>query len=114
MRRDGRGRFARRDRKSYGTYVDDKGYLRISAGPHRGVRVHTLIAEAKLGRKLEKWEDVDHIDQDRLNCHPTNLRVLDHRTHGWVSSKQAQFMRRKEAEDKIEWEAEFGALGGAG
>lgn len=63
-----------------------------------------------MGRKLEKWEDVDHIDRDKLNCHASNLRVLDHRTHGWVSSAQAQFMRRKEKKDKAEWEAEFGDL----
>jgi hypothetical protein len=34
-----------------GVYVDDKGYLRISAGKHRGKRVATLIAEAMIGRK---------------------------------------------------------------
>lgn len=109
MPRDARGKFVREDGERFGTYVDEKGYPRISAGPYRGVRVHTLVAEAMLGRKLEKWEDVDHHpDPNKLNCHWTNLRVLDHKTHGWVSSQQAQFMKRKEERERQEWEAEFG------
>lgn len=111
MARDGKGKFARKDGESYGTYVDEKGYPRISAGPHRGVRVHTLVAQAMLGRELEAHEDVDHFPSpDKLNCHWTNLRVIDHRTHGWVSSAQAQFMRRKETQDRQEWEAEHGPV----
>lgn len=94
MPRDSKGRFVREDGEIFGTYVDDKGYPRISAGPYRNVRVHTLVAEAMLGRPLEKHEDVDHFpDPSKLNCHWTNLRVIDHRTHGYVSSAQAQFMR---------------------
>lgn len=108
MPKDAKGRFCRGDGEVFGTYVDEKGYPRISAGPHRGVRVHTLVAEAMLGRKLEKHEDVNHVDQNKLNCEWTNLEVLDHRTHGYVSSQQAQFMRRREEQAKREWEAEFG------
>lgn len=111
MGRDGKGRFARKDGESFGTYVDERGYPRISAGPLRGIRVHTLIAEAMLGRKLEKHEDVDHFpDPDKLNCAWTNLRVIDHKKHGWVSSAQAQFMRRRETQERQEWEAEHGPL----
>lgn len=109
MPRDSKGRFVHEDGEIFGTYVDDKGYPRISAGPHRNVRVHTLVAEAMLGRPLEKHEDVDHFpDPSKLNCHWTNLRVIDHRTHGYVSSAQAQFMRRREVADRQAWEAEFG------
>lgn len=108
MPRNDKGQFVREDGEQFGTYVDEKGYPRISAGPHRGVRVHTLVAEAMLGRKLEPWEDVNHKDQNKLDCGWKNLEVLDHRTHGWVSSQQAQFMRRKDEEARREWEAEFG------
>jgi hypothetical protein len=110
LKRDEKGRFARDDGEEYGTHVDSKGYLRISSGPHRNIRVHTLVAEALLGRKLEKWEDVDHYpDPNKLNCSFNNLRVLDHRTHGWVSSQQAQFMRRREEALKKQYEEELGA-----
>jgi hypothetical protein len=108
MTKDAKGKFCRGDGESFGTYVDEKGYPRMSAGPHRGVRVHTLVAEAMLGRKLEPHEDVNHKNQNKLDPAWTNLEVLDHRKHGWVSSQQAQFMRRREAAAKAEWEAEFG------
>jgi hypothetical protein len=49
-----------------GVHMDDKKYLRISAGKHRGKRVATLVAEAMLGRQLSKTEDVHHIDGDGL------------------------------------------------
>lgn len=51
-------------------------YLRISAGPLRGKYVHTLIAEAKLGRKLERNETVEHVDGNGLNPLPENLEVV--------------------------------------
>lgn len=109
--KDSKGRFARKDGESYGTYVDEKGYPRISAGPLRGIRVHTLVAEAMLGRKLEKHEDVDHFpDADKLNCDWTNLRVIDHRTHGHVSSAQAQYMRRRETAERNVWESVHGPV----
>lgn len=91
-----------------GVSVDRKGYLVIKAGPHRDVRVHTLVAEAMLGRELLRSEDVNHKDQNKLNPKWTNLEILDHTEHGYVSSAQAQFMRRREEEAKKEWEAEFG------
>ena len=108
MPRDSKGRFLSKTGEVNGTYVDDKGYPRISAGPYRGVRVHTLVAEAMLGRPLERHEDVHHEDQDKLNCHWTNLAVVDHTTHGYISSAQAQFMKRREQQEREEWEAEFG------
>lgn len=90
-----------------GTYVDEKGYLRISAGKHRNVRVATLVAEAKLGRKLLPTEDVHHVDEDKLNPEWTNIEVIDHSLHGWVSAAQGQFMKRKEAKDKAQWNEYF-------
>jgi len=51
-------------------------YLRISAGPLRGKYVHTIVAEAKLGRKLEPNETVEHRDGNGLNALPDNLEVM--------------------------------------
>jgi len=109
--RDSKGKFVRKDGEIFGTYVDEKGYPRISAGPHKGVRVHTLVAEAMLRRPLEKHEDVHHKDAVKLNCHWTNLEVVDHRTHGWVSSQQAQFMRRKDEYERQQWEEHESTMG---
>ena len=60
---------------------DSHGYVRVVARTHhladsRGyVLEHRLIAEQKLGRRLESNEVVHHIDGDRTNNHPDNLTV---------------------------------------
>lgn len=36
---------------------------------------HILVAEKKLGRQLAPGEVVHHIDEDRMNNHPDNLKV---------------------------------------
>jgi hypothetical protein len=94
-----------------GVYVDDKGYLRISAGKHRGKRVATLIAEAMIGRKLLPTEDVHHLNEDKLDCEWTNLEVIGHSLHGYVSAKQGQFMKRREAQLKEQYDSYFEAEG---
>lgn len=94
------GRFHREDGEEFGTYVDDKGYPRISAGPLKGVRVHTLVAEAMLGRKLLPTEDAHHKDENKLNPHWTNLEVIDHKAHGAHSQKSAYLRRHLEMSPK--------------
>ena len=63
-----------------GTYVNPDGYLRISAGLLRGVYVHLLVLEGKLGRPLAEDEEGPHINGDTLDCRPENLEVkkLEH------------------------------------
>ena len=58
-----------------GVKVNSDGYLQITAGPLRGVYVHRVVMEAKLGRELEIDEEVHHLDGDRLNPSPDNLEV---------------------------------------
>lgn len=92
---------------SGGTKIDSKGYLAITAGPHRGKRVHTLVAEAMLGRKLRPDEQVHHRDQDKLNCDWRNLEVLGRREHGAVSARQAWYFREHDIRAKKEWDEFF-------
>lgn len=67
----------------YGTALR---YLRITAGPQRGQYVHRLVAEAKLGRALFTFEQVDHIDGNTLNNDPSNLQVIHAREHAKVGN----------------------------
>lgn len=64
-------------RKNY-TRTGKKGkcYLRISAGPQRGIYVHQLVAMALVRRPLTQNEVPDHIDGDGQNNHPSNIRVM--------------------------------------
>lgn len=111
MTRDPKGKFSGKDGEFYGTYVDDKGYIRICAGPFRGMRLHTLIGIAMKRRRLKKDEDVHHKNRDKLNpCPLCNVEVLGHKEHGYVSKAQHQFMLRKEEHDRKEWEEIHGDL----
>jgi hypothetical protein len=87
-----------------GTRVDSAGYLVIKAGPHRDKRVHILVAEAMLKRKLLPDEDVDHYNGDKLDCEWTNLRVRGKSEHGAVSNRQKWFLEHREEHERKQWE----------
>ena len=90
-----------------GTKVDSKGYLTITSGSLRGVRVHRLVAAAKIGRPLKKDEDVHHRDGNKLNVHPDYLEVLGHAQHGAVSAKQHWYAKQNDIDLKSDWDAFF-------
>jgi len=57
-----------------------KTYKRIKVNG-KWVREHRWLMEQHLGRKLEKWEQVHHIDGDHLNNAIENLEVLSNADH---------------------------------
>lgn len=57
-----------------------------------------------LGRDLKPDEEVDHRDRDRRNFHFSNLVIRGHYDHGWVSARQAYYMRHRDAKEKAEWD----------
>lgn len=96
----------RRKSNNNGTTVKTtKRYPRVTAGPLRNQYVHRVVAAVMIGRDLNKDEEVHHKDQDRLNFHFSNLVIRGHYDHGWISAKQAHFMRHKDDALKAEWDA---------
>ena len=91
--------------KNGSTHKTTKGYIRITAGPLRNQYLHRIVAAAMIGRPLTKDEEVDHRDRNKLNPWFTNLIIRGEKDHGWVSAKQAHFMRHKDAKEKAEFEA---------
>lgn len=87
-----------------GIHKHVKGYPRVSAGPLRHQLVHRIVAAAMLGRPLKPDEEVHYRDGNKLNFSHENLMVLGSKDHGWVSAKQASFMRRKDAQLKKEFD----------
>lgn len=60
----------------------NKGYRKVKLGRGIYVYVHQLVAEAWLG-EIPFGQQVDHVDFDRANNRPSNLRYLpapDNRT----------------------------------
>lgn len=53
-------------------YVDDKGYLRFE---HNDELVHRWLMGQILGRPITSEEIVDHVDGNRTNNVPSNLRL---------------------------------------
>jgi hypothetical protein len=61
-----------------GKYIDDKGYIRVLAPTHpfenHGyVYEHRLVMEKFLGRYLQSWETVHHINEVKLDNRVENL-----------------------------------------
>lgn len=70
-----------------GRWVDSYGYVRVHAKGHpRAIRSpymkeHTLVAERKYGRLIERGEHVHHINGIKSDNRPENLEVLSHAEH---------------------------------
>lgn len=65
-----------------GRVITEHGYVLVRVGVNhhladvRGYAYeHRVVAERKLGRKLRKDEVIHHIDENKLNNHPSNLLV---------------------------------------
>lgn len=61
-----------------GRYIDDKGYIRVLRPEHpfnnRGyVYEHRLVMEEFLGRYLQPWETVHHINEIKLDNRVENF-----------------------------------------
>jgi len=59
------------------TYIDDKGYYRLKGSDRL---VHRVVMEWMIGRPITSEETVDHIDGNRTNNLPENLRLCAERS----------------------------------
>lgn len=85
-------------------HISDKGYPRFHSGIYKGQYVHRVIVKLMLGRELKKDEDVHHKNGNKADFRKRNLKVLDHREHGYWSNKQRMFLKLREESEKQEWE----------
>lgn len=51
---------------------------------------HRRIASTRLGRPLRKDEDVDHLNEDKSDNSPANLRVRTHSEHSKVTGSKGR------------------------
>lgn len=92
---------------SGGKYIDDKGYIRILRPEHpRNIRgyvyEHRLVMENYLGRYLEPWETVHHINEIKTDNRIANFFLCTHKEHSAVhmeGRKPTQAQRNKQREN---------------
>ena len=69
-----------------GTIVCGYRYITVSKG--KRMYEHRYVMEQYLGRKLEKNEQVHHINYDKLDNRIDNLQLIDPVTHGRESANK--------------------------
>lgn len=72
-----------------GKYIDDKGYVRVLMPDHpRNIRgyvyEHRLLMEVYLGRYLEPWETVHHINEIKVDNRIENFFLCTHKEHSAI------------------------------
>lgn len=70
-----------------GRFTDHQGYVLVSQNGKR-VREHRLIMEQMIGRPLEPWEQVHHLDSDRSHNTSENLELW---AKGQPNGSRAEF-----------------------
>lgn len=96
---------------SGGKYIDDKGYVRMLMPDHPSnvkgyIYEHRIVVEKILGRYLQSWETVHHINEIKIDNRIDNLFLTTfaehsaiHRT-GKVVSLERKAELRKNIRDK--------------
>lgn len=64
-----------------GYSIKKGGYVQLTSGPHKHRGLHSVIMEALIGRPLAEGECVHHIDENKHNNDPRNLRLMTRSTH---------------------------------
>lgn len=59
---------------------------------------HRVIVEELLGRKLEEWEHVHHIDENKQNNDPSNLIVKSKSEH--LRDHAIQWIKERQRDEK--------------
>jgi hypothetical protein len=74
---------------SGGKYIDDKGYVRVLSPDHpRNIRgymyEHRMVMEKYLGRMLQPWETVHHINEIKVDNRLDNLFLCSTKEHSAI------------------------------
>lgn len=104
-----------------GRYVDDKGYIRVLDANHpfnnKGyVYEHRLVIENFIGRFLQPWETVHHINEIKLDNRPENLFLTTVPEHSSIhrEGKRQNKERRKRTSERAKKRVKSGSRNNLG
>ena len=80
------------DKKSRGFGHTSQGYVRYTRGDMKDKLVHIHIMEKHIGRKLNKFECVHHIDGNKTNNDLSNLVLMTKNEHSSLHVKRLNRM----------------------
>lgn len=97
-----------------GASLNDQGYILVRFPDHPNARsngyvpLHRLVMEEKLGRLLDEHEQVHHLDENKLNNHPDNLKIVSLEEHAEIhwkteEARKAQSELMKKIRSKKFW-----------
>lgn len=76
-----------------GYRIDTNGYVEITTGPNKGRLQHRVIMEEILGRPLLSSEQVHHINKDRSDNRPENLKLCTAKEHCFEHREEREKVR---------------------
>jgi hypothetical protein len=91
-----------------GKYLDDKGYIRVLNPEHPNnikgyIYEHRMVVEKHLGRYLESWETVHHINEVKVDNRIDNLYLCTFAEHSAIhrAGKTVSLEKRAALREKI-------------
>lgn len=78
-------------------WKNQKGYIEgriwLADGTQIRVKQHRWIVTGIIGRPLEDWEDVHHINGIKDDNSPENLQIICHSEHTKITNSQREYKR---------------------
>lgn len=78
-------------------WKNQKGYIEgrlwLADGTQIRIKQHRWIVMGIIGRALEDWEDVHHINGIKDDNRPENLKIISHSNHSKITNSQREYKK---------------------